>query len=56
MLLQVVVETETRAINYETVTVERGVPVNSDLALDRSKSHVYVVTGKRVSQGHLTTS
>ena len=47
---QVAVETATRAINYETVMVERDVAVNPDLAMDRSKSHVYVVTGKTVSR------
>lgn len=48
-LLQVVVETAERAIHYETVMIDRGTPVNSDLVMDRSKSHVYAVTGQTVS-------
>ena len=44
-----VIESKSRAIDYETVVVSKsGQPINPDLALDRSKTHIYVATDKEV--------
>ena len=47
-VLQVVIESGTVAKEYETIPIDVGSPVNKDMAFDRPKEHVYVMTAKKV--------
>lgn len=49
MLLQVVVESSTSALEYGDLTVEEGSPVNPDLHFDSQLMHLYVMTERKVS-------
>ena len=49
-VLQVVIDSPQTAVEYESMTVDAGSPVNADITFDRSKNHVYVMTDKKVGQ------
>ncbi len=42
------IESASSATEYETMTVQESSPVNADLAFDRSQTHVYAMTEKKV--------
>lgn len=50
MLLQVVVETSTSALEYGDLLVEQSSPVNPDLHFDSQLMHLYVMTERKVSK------
>ena len=46
---QVAVESGESAFEYESISIQDNSPVNTDMAFDRSRSHIYVMTQKKVS-------
>lgn len=47
-ILQVVVESQTSALEYGDIIVEEDSPVNQDLHFDSQLMHLYVMTEKKV--------
>ena len=48
LCLQVVIESATSAHEYETVTVDAGSSIARDMDFDRSQTHVYVMSERKV--------
>ena len=47
-LLQVVIESDSSATEYESFAVQEGSRVNPDMHMNHAKTHVYVTTEKQV--------
>ncbi len=47
--VQVVIESERSAREYDTIVVERGFPVKQDMLLDRAGNYLYAMTERKVS-------
>lgn len=48
IILQVVVESSSSALEYADLTIEEGSPVNQDLHFDAQLMHLYVMTERKV--------
>jgi hypothetical protein len=48
LYLQVVLESDRLAREYDSVLIERGVPIKQDMLLDRTGGYLYAMTDKKV--------
>lgn len=49
IFLQVVIENQNNALEYDDIVVDQGSPVRQDMFFDKGGDHLYVMTSNKVS-------
>lgn len=49
IFLQVVIENQSNALEYDDIVVDQGSPVRQDMFFDKGGDHLYVMTSNKVS-------